>query len=204
MEEKNNKENSDFGVPEGYFQRSASSIREKIEWQEEHREFKTLVNIKGRAGFIVPAGYFEINGSMVENTPYQALSSIIKQNSFIVPANYFNKNAKAVKSLLNGKQNARVFSLFTVRVSLAAAIMAFVIGVWIYTVYFNGTGKDCGTIACIDKNDLLKSKSIETLDNEELYEVVDPGKLERILQGKEIKKNTDTNSISMEDIMDQI
>jgi hypothetical protein len=85
---------------------------------------------------------------------------------------------------------------------VAAALVAVITGAWIYQVYFGTSEEHCKGIACIDRYDVARSKSIELFDNDELYEMVDPQKLEDNLRGKE--KNKRHDSVSVEDLMDDI
>src|SRR4051812_4242512 len=88
-----NTEPNNFGLPEGYFERSANSLFNKIEWLEEHKEFTHLSELRNlvNSGFIVPLNYFDKSESDLELIAYPDL---LKQkssvpNGFIVPENYF-------------------------------------------------------------------------------------------------------------------
>lgn len=248
-----NNEPDNFGLPGDYFQRSAASIMNKIEWLEEHKQFPRLEQLKNKPGFIVPENYFERLESKLELLDYPQLVKLGNNGGYIVPANYFeNAEVRELSKVLKGeddlsafsnlnsikKENpftvsenyfeassqkihasvqkpAKVISLFSGRVlySAAAAIAAIILGVWIYNYYFKPVvSGDCGTIACVDKKDILKSKSLETLDDDQLYEIVDTKKLEEKLEKKENKQDkkeqkeadTSLNNISTEDLIDEI
>jgi hypothetical protein len=253
-ENSKNKEGSEnFGLPEGYFQKSTQSIFNKIEWQEEHKNCPSLLSLKGKTGFIVPENYFiksEVKLELIEYKELSAakegkgfvvpenyfrnnllilqkmlvgeanelqtvdrLSSIQKRNNFSVETDYFSKSESRLKTLLTeGNKPARVISLFTRRVIYsAAAVLIIALGLWIYNFYFIPVAvKDCGTIACVDKQDLVKMKNLENLDNDELYELVDPQKLEKKLEKQKTndknKKGTDSSlkQLSTEDLLDEI
>jgi hypothetical protein len=245
-----NNEPNEFGLPGNYFERSAGSIINKIEWLDEHKEFPRLAELKNKQGFIVPANYFETCENKLEliNYPtllkqhkqtgfevpanyfeeaetlelskvfddtqelsgFKVLSSLKKENPFTIKENYFDQSQKQI--LEANTKTARVIGLFSARTlySAAAAVAAIVIGIWIYSYYFAPvvTG-DCGTLACVDKNDIVKSKSLENLDDDQLYEIVDTKKLEEKLEKKEDKKekkhaDTSLNNISTDDLMDEI
>lgn len=248
-----NEEPGNFGLPEGYFQKSASSVMNKIEWMEEHKDFPKLVAIKDGSGFVVPENYFLKNEQKLELIQYPSLSSVQntntfsvprnyfeeietleftkifgedkeeldafdklrslkKQNTFIIPENYFSTNAKRLTDLIQPEQTKIIF-LFSRRVAYALAAMLLVVtGVWIYNFYsVPVTVEDCGTIACLDKQDLVKTKNLERLEDEELYELVDPAALKRKLEdpglkGPGMKENKDSslNEISAEDLLDDI
>jgi hypothetical protein len=218
-----NREQS-FGLPEGYFHRSAQSIFNKIAWQEEHREFPTLLTLQKKNGFrvpeasfpkteqklellqypvlravpqlnpfLVPGDYFQDHelkelARALENTNDElsgldTLMSIKKQNSFVVDAGYFEKNEAILEKRLISKP-AKVISLYARIAGYGvAAMLLLVLGIWIYTVYNTPVQpEDCGTIACLDKQDLMQSKNLERLDDDELYELVDPSVLQQKLE----------------------
>ncbi len=253
-----NNEPNNFGLPEGYFQKSANSIFNKIEWIEEHKEFVCLSehkNIVKQTGFVVPQGYFDRSESKLEliaytelakqkflagNTgyivpkdyfesfevkelvkvliddknelaPFTKLSSIKKQNCFNVKQNYFSDSEQRIISALT--KNANVISLFKPKIwlSAVAAVLTIVLSLWAYNQYFKPVkGKDCGSLACLDKKDLVKVKNLESLDNDELYELVNTKKLKEKLEKKSVKKiekqNNDSSlkNVSTDELLDEI
>lgn len=246
-----NEEPNNFGLPGDYFQKSAASILNKIEWMEEHKEFKRLLEIKKETGFVVPENYFDNSELRNELLAYPALATQNKKTGFNVPANYFEEaeTNELSKVLVNGeserenflklnaikKQNpftvkegyfensaekiiastnkpAKVIGLFSAKVwySAAAAIFAITIGIWVYNQFFVIVEKDCGTLACVDKQDLIKTKNLEALESDELYELVDTKKLEEKLEKKPASENkkdeadTSLKNVSTEDLLDEI
>ncbi|MEO6303179.1 MAG: hypothetical protein ABIP51_08400 [Bacteroidia bacterium] len=256
-----NKDPNSFGLPRGYFQNSANSITNKIEWIEEHKIYSNLSSLKKESGFVIPEKYFsetenklelidyptllainKINGfktpvnyfeelatihqfnllSDNENESYgfEKLNAVSKQNNFKVDGNYFaNVEEKITVALLAEKKEAKVVKLFSEKIwYAAAAVLTITLGLWVYSEYFKVAEiKDCGTLACVDKFDLVKAKNLESLDNDQLYELVDTKKLEEKLENKtkektEIKKDTsnkkDTDTslknVSTEDLLDEI
>ncbi|MBA3682751.1 MAG: hypothetical protein H0W73_16550 [Bacteroidetes bacterium] len=253
-----NQEPSKFGMPEGYFQKSANSIIQKIEWIEEHKAYPNLSNLKKESGFVVPEKYFNENESKLELIEFSKLISIDKTNVFKIPANYFESvdlsyllneenelqgfgklnslaktnnfkvgenyfavsEEKITAALLNDKKEAKVIKLFSPKLWYAAAAMLTItLGLWLYNHYYKIEElKDCGTLACVDKVDLVKAKNLENLDNDELYELVDTKKLEEKLEAKPEKnteskteaktekKDLDTSlkNVSEEDLLDEI
>lgn len=250
-----NGEPTNFGMPKGYFQNSATSIINKIEWMEEHKVFPVLGELKKESGFVVPQNYFNQNETKLELLEFSKLFSLNKTNAFKVPNNYFeeleitqfsnllvdNKNElqafenlnaitkqnnfkvsntyfktteeKITAILLNTKKGTKVINLFSSKVwYAAAALLAVALGFWTYSHYYKivETG-DCGTLACVDKVDLVKAKNLEILDNEQLYELVDTKKLEEKLENKKSNNQTqnedlDTSlkNVSTEDLLDEI
>ncbi|MDX2174619.1 MAG: hypothetical protein SFY56_16055 [Bacteroidota bacterium] len=257
--ENNNKNNEQtkFGLPEGYFQKSASSIFNKIEWQEEHKEFVNLLNHKNKTGFIIPENYFsktesklellefEKLGSLGKNNPfkvpenyfdedvlklvtlgevevdselneYKILASLKKQNCFAVPENYFETVAKRTVTLSgaevasnNSATKTKVINLFSPKMWYSvAALLVIAVGLWMYNSYYKTAElKDCGTLACVDKIDLVKAKHLENIETEELYKLVNTKKLEDNLEKKSNttqNKNDALDSVSTDDLMDEL
>lgn len=226
-------DNPDFGLPEGYFQKSAGALMNKIEWLEEHKEFPILSTFKNKIVFGLPENYFNSNEQKLElldcpvlgaiekknlfvtpenyfeNAETVALSEVIgdpetqlnfipRQNNFKVDENYFSMNAIQIEQLLLEKRKPfRIISLFRSKIGLAAAaLLVATLGLWTYNFYFKAAEvKDCGTMACIDKAELLKSKSLEGLETDELYELVNAKKLEKKLE----KKSTESKKIKRAD-----
>jgi hypothetical protein len=247
----NNRKDGDFGLPEGYFEKSGRNILNKLEWLEEHKIYPRLSELKNsNSGFIVPEGYFDHSEHGLELIAYEKLSgrtetgfttplnyleeleitelakmlkdeenelsqfthlnSLEKENVFSVPENYFESSAEKISAVVPEKPSeAKVIRLFGNRFwySAAAAVVAMTLGLWIYTQYFRVKGNgDCGTLACIDKADLVKSKVIENLDDEDVYNMVDTKKLEENLKGESSgneknKKDTDSSSLDETDLM---
>jgi hypothetical protein len=248
----NNRKNGDFGLPEGYFEKSARSILNRLEWLEEHKIYPRLSELKNSApGFIVPEEYFDKSEHALELMAYEKLSakdketgfitplnyleeleiaelskvmkdeenellqfvrlnSLKKENAFAVPENYSESSAEKISSAASEKPaEAKVIRLTGNRFwySAAAAIMAAVLGLWIYNQYFKvKTSGDCGTLACVDKADLVKSKVMENMDEEDIYNMVDTKKLEENLNGKSSgdeknKKKADSGSTDETDLM---
>ncbi len=253
-----NKEPNKFGMPEGYFKKSANSILQKIEWIEEHKLYPNLSALKKESGFVVPANYFNATENKLELLEFPILSSIAKSNTFKTPAHYFensdfsyllneenelgsfeklrslekknnfkvnenyftNTEAKITAALLSEKKETRVIKLFSSKIwYAAAAVLTITLGLWIYNQYYKVEElQDCGTLACVDKLDLVKTKNLEALDNDELYELVDTKKLEEKLEAKPEKKaetkteektekkdlDTSLKNVSEEDLLDEI
>lgn len=246
MKEKNensplNEGHNKFGLPEGYFQKSASAIFDKIAWEEEHKEFQTLLKLKGTNGFRIPENYFTECENRLERLGYPVLGKVSKNNPFKVPEDYFvnlrstleidnelpghlaklrshnvfgvpqgyfeNQEIRFKQSLQSGE--AKVVSLFAKRLGFAiAALLIVVLGVWLYSFYATSPAvEDCGTIACLDKKDLTKTRNLENMDDDELYELVDPAALEKKLSSPDkknpaIKKNDQQKDSSLKDISD--
>ncbi len=220
--------NENFGLPDGYFKRSAGNIMNRIEWEDEHKEFPVLTSLKGENGFVVPSGYFSGNETHLELLEYPTLVSASKKHGFAVPAHYFEEaeileysknfvetdheleglerltalpkrnnfsvsndyfevNAKLLASLLEHRRETRIVDLFFSRTAyVAAAMLMLALGLWIYSVYFTPAPRpDCGTLACVDRNEIFQSKVVESFSDDDLMEAVDASDLEMKLNGNE-------------------
>jgi hypothetical protein len=250
--ENNNKNNEQakFGLPDGYFQKSALSIFNKIEWQEEHKEFTNLLSHKNKTGFIVPENYFSNTESKLELLEFEKLSSfsktnpfkvpanyfdedilkliilneesselskyktlvlLKKQNSFTVPENYFIKNEQKLKDVAStaSATKTKVINLFSPKMWYSvAALLVIAVGLWMYNSYYKTVElKDCGTLACVDKVDLVKAKHLENIETEELYKLVNTKKLEDNLEKKSNQKQSNDgslDSVSTDELLDEL
>ncbi len=151
-----NEKQNNFSLPEDYFNTSAKSIVNKIEWQEEHKEFPNLLEHRNNTVFGIPENYFEENGNDL--------------NTLLL-----KKEAKIVS--LFSRRN-----LYAVAALMVIALGFWIYGSYVKTSVT--TLEDCNTLACIDKKDLLKS-NIELLDNDDLYDMANLEKLEQELNTNE-------------------
>ena len=138
------------------------------------------------------------------------LFKINKHNSFITPENYFERNESYLFNLLKPLPKTRIIRLYKKTFALAAAILLITFSVYLYRQLFQ-TKKpdDCMTLACIEKRDLLKSRQLENLENEELYELINVTKLEKKLKNdstitrKKIIESNEEKALSNE-LLDEI
>ncbi len=86
-----------FGLPQGYFNSSKTSILNRIEWQQEHEVYPTLLKLKGENGFVVPADYFQLNENKLELLSYPTLHALQKQNAFETPKGYFEEQTNKLQ-----------------------------------------------------------------------------------------------------------
>jgi hypothetical protein len=195
--ENNNRERKPgFGLPGDYFSHSAQSIMNRIAWETEHEEFPGLRSLKGTTGFVLPENYFVQMSDRTELLAFESLQGLKKSGTGMgVPENYFTENAGEFERLLTQKES-RIISLRVLRrvTYLAAAILILSAGIWI----FKGTivekpEVDCGTIACLDKKEIIESKSLESLDDEYLYELADPESIERNMGGEDERPGGDSS-----------
>lgn len=191
-----------FSVPAGYFEKDGELL-----------QYPALLAIKKQRPFTVPGGYFEAQElnelSTVLNGKEEVLAFIPKQNGFRVTDTYFEKKEVQLQHLLSKKeQPARVISLFGPKIRLAvAATLITALGLWLYqanTPTPVQEEKDCGTMACLDKLELLKSKSIESLETEELYDLVNSKDLEKKLQNKEAASAKTSHDSLEDELIDEL
>ncbi|MGE0567287.1 MAG: hypothetical protein AB7O73_05005 [Bacteroidia bacterium] len=241
--------NDSFSMPDGYFKRSARSIKNKIEWDAEHSEYPSLTLIKkqfNNSGFITPENYSSENEVLLELIPYQNLSDINKSVAMNVPDGYFEDNTENLKTIclleeyksedlgfitpevyFDKRPNIPVSNKTEVKTNVihlfyrttmyaAAASLVITIGVWVYNNYFADkeiVNEDCHTLACIDKDELMKF-NFQSLDNEQLFDLVDSDKLKERLEkkigesisdeNKVLDTKTDTNETFDEELLDYI
>lgn len=212
--------NQGFSMPKGYFSSSSTQLFDKLMWLEEHKPYPVLQSLKDKKGFTIPLSYFEKLEQNLELIPYENLTSehqksapfkipdnyfeetkpiyvqlesIEKINPFVTPTNYFEDTKEKFYP------KPRVINLFRKRIGYSiAAILMICLGVWlIQALSDNKIEKDCGTLACVDKQDLLKSTTIQNIDDDNLYDVVNAKDLKEKLQGKAVKE-TITDSALLE------
>jgi hypothetical protein len=220
------KKNDGFSMPENYFSLSAQHLLAKIAWLEEHKDFPILSSINKNHGFSAPPLYFEQSGNRFELLPYKllsnkelkkmplsipdayfekelldtpTLSAIEKQQAFTVPETYFENNASRLYP------KTKIISLFSKQVMYSiAALLVVCLGIWLIQAYSSTEIKgDCGTLACIDKTDLLKSNTMQSLDDDHLYDVVNAKALEEKLKGKNDTNKELANDSVVNDILDE-
>jgi hypothetical protein len=167
-----------FSVPDGYFERNECAL--------ELLQFPKLFLRNKDAGFRTPGNYFD--ALTVRLSPENAalagqyLSRMPRGVPFSVPQGYFTGNANTLTARLTGAHPGRIVHLQRWMYA-AAAMLTLLTGGWLFNYYNvpSQSSKDCGTIACIDKLDIIRSQNIDNFDGEELYDVIDADKLERNL-----------------------
>jgi hypothetical protein len=198
----NNQGDEDFGLPDGYFERSAASIMNRIELSEEMEAYPELAKAGKENGLTIPEGYFNESALLLTDCPM--LLSLDNKPGFTAPENYFDQLESRLSSRLTDKTldrpaEGRIIRLFNTRLIAAAAVLTIIAGAWMFS-YFSpaGTESDCGTVACIEKKDILKSKTIEGLENEDLIDMIDADRLQQRLDGELKPDGNDTNFSDMD------
>jgi len=213
-----------FGLPGDYFPSSAQALQNRLLWLEEHRDYPALKMAWRKEGFEVPTDYFQGLEQRLELLPQptlknlerknpfalpedvlssEDLSTLVKlssfaasENAFTVPADYFEANQEDLKSLQAETGEAKVLSLpFRILRFAAAAMLIISAGWWFYTKEKPLLpAEDCGGLACVDRKEIIKDKSIELLDEEDLNDLVNPLELERSLTKKQVSPSDDSLS----------
>lgn len=209
----NLKKENVFVTPDEYFQKSALQL--------ELIEFEKLSGLSKLQVFDIPNHYFDQKAGAIidELLPlnnvskyYSELNQISKANVFETPPNYFDARKERILNTLKEKKSAKIFHLSFGQASMAAAaILIISLGFWFYPEQEKIVSPDdCDTLACIEKRELLQSKQIENLDDDELFELVNPAKLEQKLNpmnksdnSAKKKDSSDAHKIS-DELLDEI
>jgi hypothetical protein len=169
-----------FTVPGGFFVKNECKL--------ELLPFPGLCLRNKDTGFRTPGNYFDSlsarfsdgNEKMAAAGWYSNRPS--REVPFGVPEGYFTGNANKLRTRLTGARRGQIIPIKRWMYA-AAAMLTLLAGGWLFN-YYNAPAqslKDCGTIACIDKLDIIRSQNIDNFDGEELYDVIDADKLERNL-----------------------
>ncbi|MDI1356388.1 MAG: hypothetical protein PSX36_15840 [bacterium] len=197
-----------FDLPHDYFVKN-EQILEMIPFPNLNAGAKEI-------GFETPPDYFYSSSSQITARVHieeEAVlpGSLSKQNSFVVDPHYFQKNAEILRAKLSPPRTSRTIRLFPNRVLYpAAAALLVILGLWMYYFYFKPeTMRDCGSMACIDKGELTKSRDLETLDEDQLYDLVNSKKLEDKLEVggvklKETRSDSNVKPNSVDELLDEI
>lgn len=187
-----------FVTPQNYFESSSVKL--------ELNAFPTLKGLKKQTPFLVPENYFNQNADLlgaIVNQENSVLSSIPKQNPFTVPQNYFEESVNLLEEKI--KPQTKVISLFKPKVWMAAAAALFIVlGAWTFNYYFlSPTNSNCTSLACLDNKELLKTKHLNNLDDEELVKIVNVKKLEEKLNNNLNPKSVNISDTATNEALDE-
>ncbi len=212
-ENKNEHKKEGFSVPPGFFKDEALKITKRIAWEDEMLKYPQLSSLKASTPFTVPDHYFEEAAVSVSTDLYL---QTLKQDVLAVPGNYFEKSALSLAESIDKQSRVKVIPVSSVPKKSptqywfyrAAAAVLVVAGAWIAVILNSRNEKDCGGIACLERQEIIKSKSIENIEQEELYDLVDPEALRKNLDIKktnhqEIQHN-DSDVVIPEELFDEI
>lgn len=213
-----------FATPDNYF--STLGIKNEL------AVYPELSAIKKQNGFTVPELYFETSAKAIKSKieiaeelkAYPALYNISKENSFAAPQNYFEGLSHALRNeIFESKKESSVVKVLHLVFSKKAAYAIAAMLVISFGLYFYNSGEetvkgDCNTLACLQKNDIIKGDYLMNLDEDALMESVNIEKLSKSLEEnlKQTKKETETQSdkktkedyvlenVDVNDIVDEI
>jgi len=187
------KKQTGFTVPVDYF-RQASDLA----------LYPTLTGAGKKSPFIVPENYFRENADSLvtllsNDTTASHVLHASNQNPFVVDGDYFARSASAIQERLHVPKTKVIHLHVRRSVLAAAAIFVIVIAVTLYQHYFKRPQvNECVSLACLEQNVLLKTKNLESMENDELYELVDPGELLQQLEKDNtvpVRLNTDSTPL---------
>lgn len=189
---------SPFVTPSGYF-----------ETKSELAQYPTLNALRNKSVFDIPENYFK-NAALStkekimlaeEMKAYPTLASIQKSNTFDVPANYFETFSQQLRQTIQDDSNESgtitkvmhiVFSKKTVYA--IAAMLVISLGMYVFNTDNGTVNNDCNTVACLDKNDIIKTNQLNSFDEESLIDAVNTDELQ-----KNLNKSLENSSTSTEE-----
>lgn len=240
-----------FVLPQGYFESLSAKVINRIEAEEELKQYAALYAIAKQSYFIVPENYFIKNENLLEyryelttfnalaKTPkpilkplteeyldtlsakilkqievadelkqYSTLAELKKENAFAVNADYFESVADKVKERYHSTNTQKISIIEQVLGFIFKPKMAFAysvvliagIGIFFYFIKPNTavipaeTG-DCKTLACLERKELLNEHTIQNLDEENLYDLVDADQLD-----KQLSDTKDSTAINIDSV----
>lgn len=195
-----------FAVPENYFE--AVSVRTEI--KAELSSYERLATYRNVYEAVAPDNYFESFAERLQHRielaeeirAFAALSAIDKENCFVADEAYFESLAGKVKERIHSPQPAGMIdwlqSIFFTRKLVYAFGLLLIVAVAV--VYQNkketetDPATDCGTIACLDKKEIMNSTYLKNLDEESLIELIDVNAFSDSLN-KKSDKETDKEAL---------
>lgn len=210
---------SPFAVPSNYFENKT-----------ELAEYPHLSSLKRKDVFDVPVNYFENSARRINNkleaieelSNYASLASIAKLNLFTTPAEYFDKSLVQLRSDLTTETKVNnsgkvIQFIFNKRTAYAmAAMLVMSLGLYFYNSKTEAASSaDCNTLACLNKQEIVKDNQLNNLDDEALIEIVNTEQLSKNLKDKLKQENTKENqeqtnedyvleNVDVNDITDEI
>ena len=149
-------------LPVDYFETLDKKVQDKMELENELKDFSVLSSIPKKNNFKTAPDYFD---SKTEEVKEQI---------------YTEKNKKGVV-----RQMIAVVWKPQMAVAASLALIIGLTALW----YFNRTetkilNGDCMTLACLEKNEILNEKTIQDFDDENLYEMVNEDALDQQISGE--------------------
>ncbi len=69
-------------MPKDYFHSSKNKLMNRLEWENEHEAYPSLLKLKGQSGFLIPDGYFVKSQARLELLPYEQLHKLPRETGF--------------------------------------------------------------------------------------------------------------------------
>lgn len=180
---------SGFETPDNYFQNKEAKL--------ENLPYPLLFeNSKKESGFVTPENYEQqlndrVSDLVQTNTTSFILDPKLKETPFNLPNGYFENNVNELKGILSpSKTKVIPFNFVKIGYAIAAVLVLVLSVVW-FKNYYSIPGNDCGSLACMDVNQLKQSKVLEGIETEDLYEAVDVAKLKNALTKKNVEPATE-------------
>lgn len=201
-----------FLVPDDYF----SASQHKLEQAVELSSYTSLNSIKKYAFIDLEEDYaIYLKGALAhkielaeELKPYETLYNLEKERAFMVPENYFEN--LQIKDRIHTVKESRVSVvdrvldfIFGRKVALAfGALVVIAFSVFIYGLSKENVEKsNCQTLACLEKQEILNDRSINTFDEDQLMDLVDINSLSKQLRNEMLE----TDSLQPEEyILDNV
>lgn len=192
-------------VPQNYFTKNANLL----EYRYELSQFTELNKVPKPSLKPLEDGYFDTVSDKilkqieqrVELKNYSALAEIKKEKTFTVAPNYFETIADRVKERYHASQERQISTFeqvlnlfFKPRIVVVYSIILIIgVGAFLYFNREDTSAVDCKTLACLERQELLNERTIQNLDDENLYDLVDVEELDKQLSA------TDSLSIDLID-----
>ncbi len=202
-----------FVVPENYFIKNENLL----EYRYELAAFNALANVPKPELKPLTEDYLDALSAKVlkqievadEMKEFATLSELKKQNVFAVGPDYFDTVADKVKERYHSSKGEKVSIveqvlglLFKPKMAFAYSIVLIVgIGMFFYfnkptTVTTPIDSGDCKTLACLERKELLNEHTIQNLDDENLYDLVNVDELgKQLSETKDSIVTTNTDSV---------
>lgn len=214
-----------FATPDNYFV--------SAEVKSELSSYPKLSAIKKQNVFATPELYFETSAKTIaskieiteELKAYPVLSSINKENSFAAPQNYFDGLSHRMRGeiFVSPPEESGVVKIlhlvFSKKAAYAiAATLVLSLGLYFYNSGAETVSGDCGTLACLDKKEIIQGTQLLNMDDDALMEMVNTDKLSKNLKenikqtvkeeetktDKQTKEEYILENVDVNDIADEI
>lgn len=214
-----------FAIPQNYF--SSAEVKSELS------AYPKLAAVKKENAFAAPELYFEISASAIktkieiaeELKAYPTLYSLTKENAFAAPENYFEGLSHKIRGemFVSKDESSAVTKIlhlvFSKKTAYAiAATLVISLGLYFYNSGKETVSGDCGTLACLDKKEIIQGSQLLNMDDDALMEMVNTDKLSKNLKEnikesvkeEEIKTDKQTKeeyifeNVDVNDIADEI